>query len=59
MSMSVTTKIKEIKNVKLSEIYNVIKNPIITVRYMELKVDEKGEVIVATCIYEEQIPGVT
>jgi hypothetical protein len=57
--MSVTTIINEIRNVKLSEIYSVIKNPIITTRYMELKVNENGEVIVVRCVYEEQIPRAT
>ena len=53
--MSVTTRLSKLENVKLTDIPNIVKNPIISIRYMELRVDEKGNVIVVKCEYEEQV----
>jgi uncharacterized membrane protein len=57
--MSMTTRLSKLENVKLMDIPNILKNPIISIRYMELKVDKNGNVIVVKCEYEEQISGAT
>lgn len=55
MSSSVKKTKKGVKNKKLSDVYSEISKPNVTVTSMYLRVTEKGEVIVESCEYEEEV----